>query len=318
MNWREISIAVPQKTSETHPHAAAATRRTYRWLLEPILPLIERCKNFRISRPRTPEARISPKEIFSRVSPSSRIGGFSRYPLVIDQRLRSKGLHYGDWLVDGCGDPWRWLRRQAELEPVDDELEFGFGVGVAGEQDLAPVGGRQMNVDHLDGGKFFERAARSQSGRQGIQTTGQGDLHAVGQKGDEDVGLDPLLVLMEDRTNREIALEIAERLFDGNELRVVLPELGGIIVGKIGAQQISAFAPPCRSQFLAIEREAEAWALFVHLDIDQTPGGRRLGARAAEFHQQLFARQLHGGDLPELLQQHFQLPPPHPAFFVDP
>src|SRR5258705_12004472 len=47
MNWREISIAVPQKTSETHPHAAAATRRTYRWLLEPILPLIQRCKNYR-------------------------------------------------------------------------------------------------------------------------------------------------------------------------------------------------------------------------------------------------------------------------------
>src|SRR5260370_40674911 len=50
MNWREISIAVPQKTAETHPHAAAATRRTYRWLLEPILPLIERCKNFREAR----------------------------------------------------------------------------------------------------------------------------------------------------------------------------------------------------------------------------------------------------------------------------
>jgi hypothetical protein len=33
MNWREISIAEPQKTSETHPHAAAATRRTYRWPL---------------------------------------------------------------------------------------------------------------------------------------------------------------------------------------------------------------------------------------------------------------------------------------------
>src|SRR5882762_3758679 len=50
MNWREISIAVPQKTSETHPHAAAETRRTYRWPLEPILPLIERCKNFREGR----------------------------------------------------------------------------------------------------------------------------------------------------------------------------------------------------------------------------------------------------------------------------
>jgi hypothetical protein len=34
-------------------------------------------------------------------NPSSRIGGFSRYSLVIDQRLRLEGLHYGDWFVDG-------------------------------------------------------------------------------------------------------------------------------------------------------------------------------------------------------------------------
>src|SRR5216683_6297683 len=93
MNWREISIAVPQKTSETHPHAAAATRRTYRWLLEPILPLIERCKNFRISRPRTPEARISPKEIFSRVSsgmPASllRLAWFWRAVPALEQDMR--------------------------------------------------------------------------------------------------------------------------------------------------------------------------------------------------------------------------------------
>jgi len=74
-------------------------------------------------------------------------------------------------------------------------------VGVTGQADLAPVGGRQVNIDHLDGGEFFERTARGQPGRQGVKSTGQGDLHAVGQKGDEDVGLDPLLVLMEDRTD---------------------------------------------------------------------------------------------------------------------
>jgi MOSC domain-containing protein YiiM len=32
------------------------------------------------------------------LSPSSRIGGFWRYPLIINQWLRSKGLHYGGWL----------------------------------------------------------------------------------------------------------------------------------------------------------------------------------------------------------------------------
>ena len=112
---------------------------------------------------------------------------------------------------------------QAELEPVDQELEFGFGVGVAGEQNLAPVGGRQMDIDHLDGGELFECAPRGQPGRQGMKATGQGDLHAVSQKGDEDVGLDPLLVLVEDRADRQVAFEITEGLFDGDELDVVLP-----------------------------------------------------------------------------------------------
>jgi hypothetical protein len=119
-------------------------------------------------------------------------------------------------LGGGCGG-------RAELEPVDQELQFGFGLGVAGEHDLAPVGGRQMDVDHLDGGELFERAARGQPGRQGMQAARQGDLHAVGQEGDEDVGLDPPLVLMEDRADRQVALEILERLFDGDELDVVLP-----------------------------------------------------------------------------------------------
>ena len=60
-----------------------------------------------------------------------------------------------------------------------------------------------------------------------MKATRQSDLHAVSQKRDEDMSLDPLLVVMKDRTDRQIAFEIAERLFDGNELRVVLPELAG-------------------------------------------------------------------------------------------
>jgi hypothetical protein len=54
---------------------------------------------------------------------------------------------------------------QAKLEPVDQELKFGFGMGVAGEPDLATVSGRQMHIDHLNGGELFERAARSEPGR---------------------------------------------------------------------------------------------------------------------------------------------------------
>ena len=65
--------------------------------------------------------------------------------------------------------------------------------------------------------------ARGQALGQGMEAPRQGDLHAVGQKSDEDVGLNPLLVLMEDRTDCQVAFEIAEGLFDGNELGVVLP-----------------------------------------------------------------------------------------------
>jgi hypothetical protein len=139
-------------------------------------------------------------------------------------------------LVDGgCGDSGRRLRWQPKLQPIDEELKFGLGMGVARKPDLAPVGGRQMDIDHLDGGELFERAARRQAWRHGMKPARQRDLHAVGQEGDEDMGLDPLLVLMEDRADRQVALEIAEGLFDGDELDVVLPELGRIIVGKIGS-----------------------------------------------------------------------------------
>ena len=122
-------------------------------------------------------------------------------------------------LGDGSrGDSGRRLGWQAELEPVDEKLQFGLRVGVAGQQDLSPVGGRQMDIDHLDGGELFERAASGQPGRQGVEAARESDLHAVRQKGDEDVGFDPLFVLMEDRTDSQVAFEIAEGLFDGDEL----------------------------------------------------------------------------------------------------
>jgi hypothetical protein len=75
---------------------------------------------------------------------------------VLNQRLSLKGLHYEDW---------DWARaaaailgaaaRQGEVELVDQELQFGLGLGVAGQHDLAAVDRGQMDVDHLDGGELF-------------------------------------------------------------------------------------------------------------------------------------------------------------------
>ena len=100
----------------------------------------------------------------------------------------------------GCGDPGRRLRRQSELQPVDQELQLGFWMGVTGEQNLASVGGRQMDIDHLNGSELFKRAARGQPGCEGVEATRESDLHAVSQESDEDVGFDPLLVLMDGRS----------------------------------------------------------------------------------------------------------------------
>jgi hypothetical protein len=113
-----------------------------------------------------------------------------------------------------------------------------------------------MDIDHLDGGELFERASRGQAGSQGVQAAAQSDVQAVGEKGDEDVGFDPLLVLVEDRSDGEVALEVLESLFDGDELDIVLPEQGGIVVGEIGAQQIASLAAAYGSQLLAIEGPA--------------------------------------------------------------
>jgi len=51
------------------------------------------------------------------------------------------------------------LGRQFELELVEHELEFGLRLGVAGELDLAPVGGWNVDVDQLQGGELLQDAS---------------------------------------------------------------------------------------------------------------------------------------------------------------
>ena len=74
------------------------------------------------------------------------------------------------------GDARWWLWWQLELELLDQEPEFRLRLGVAGQQQLPPVGRRQMNIDHLDGGELLESAPRGQSWCQRMQSTLQRDL----------------------------------------------------------------------------------------------------------------------------------------------
>jgi hypothetical protein len=82
------------------------------------------------------------------------------------------------------------LSGQLQFEFLKQQAELGFGLGIAGEQQLAAVGGRQMDVDHLHGGKLLQHAARRQSRRQRMQAPRESDVQAIGQKGNEDVRLD--------------------------------------------------------------------------------------------------------------------------------
>ncbi len=58
----------------------------------------------------------------------------------------------------------------------------------------------------------------------------------------EDMRLDPLLVLVVDRADRQIPFEFLERVFDLGELQVELPQLRRIRVGEVRAQEVAALA----------------------------------------------------------------------------
>jgi hypothetical protein len=57
----------------------------------------------------------------------------------------------------------------AELELLDQEPEFRLRLSVTSEQQFAPIGGRQTNVDHLSGGELLESTA-GETWRQRMQS----------------------------------------------------------------------------------------------------------------------------------------------------
>jgi hypothetical protein len=56
-----------------------------------------------------------------------------------------------------------------------------------------------MHVDHLEGGEFLQGGPRGQSRGQGPQAGLEGDLETLGEKGDEEMGVDTLVELVVDR-----------------------------------------------------------------------------------------------------------------------
>ena len=153
-------------------------------------------------------------------------------------------LQRGGWRGRAGGDFGGWLGGQLQFQLLQQEAEFGFGLGVAGEQQLAAVGGRHVHVDHLHGGELLQHAARREPRRQRMQAPRKCDVQAIGQEGDEDVRLDARLKLVKDRPDCEVAFEVLERLLDRDQQQVLAPQLGRVFLDEIGAQEIPAFARP--------------------------------------------------------------------------
>ena len=80
------------------------------------------------------------------------------------------------------------------------------------------------------------------------------------------MGLDAGLELVKDRPNREVALEVLERLLDRNQQQIMAPQLGGVFLDQVGAQQIAAFARAGLPQLVAIEAIAEGGGVCGDLD----------------------------------------------------
>jgi hypothetical protein len=69
--------------------------------------------------------------------------------------------------VSGGADAWGWLRRQGKVKPFQQESLVVVGLGVAAQDQGAAIGGRKVDIEHLDGGKPVENRA-------GGETRGQG------------------------------------------------------------------------------------------------------------------------------------------------
>ena len=94
---------------------------------------------------------------------------------------------------------------QLELQLVEQQRELGFGLGIAGESELAAVGNRQVQIDHLHGGELLDDAARREARCQGVKAARQRDMEAICQEGDEDMRLNAGLDLVIDRPDGEVA-----------------------------------------------------------------------------------------------------------------
>jgi hypothetical protein len=129
----------------------------------------------------------------------------------------------GRWLTGRRRDARGWLCWQVELELLHQELLVGVEFSVAAQDQRTAVCGREVDIEHLDGGELVEHGPRGEAGGQRLELGAQRDVQTIGQEGDEDVRFDAVLKLVIDRPELQIVLEILERSLDLDELDIELP-----------------------------------------------------------------------------------------------
>ena len=152
-------------------------------------------------------------------------------------------------------DPRRGLLRQGHADLVQQKLVLLVRTGVARQDEVPAVGGRQMDIHHLDGGERLDDGARCEAVGAWAGEVLQRHQQAVGDEGDKDVRLDPLLALVEDRPDREVVLELLERLLNFGQLNIQAPERGRVFGDHVGSQQITALATAYPAQPVAPQAE---------------------------------------------------------------
>jgi len=82
-----------------------------------------------------------------------------------------------------CSGKARWrLGRQRPAELGQQQLLITFRLGVACKDQLAPVSGGEMHVEHLHRCELVQSLAHGEPGRVCFQLLFQRDVHAVGKE----------------------------------------------------------------------------------------------------------------------------------------
>ena len=61
-------------------------------------------------------------------------------------------------LASGGYSRW-WLRRESKIESFHEKSLVWVGLGVTGQDQGAAIGGREMDIEHLDAGELIEHGA---------------------------------------------------------------------------------------------------------------------------------------------------------------